>query len=53
MHRTQMKGVLVDGGYRGNMVTFKGLKSHLVYRPKPHDSPLWKLPKRLSIVPYL
>lgn len=26
---------------------------HLVYRPKPHDSPLWKLPKRLSIVSYL
>lgn len=27
MHRTQMKGVLVDGGYGGSVVTFKGLKS--------------------------
>lgn len=34
MHRTQMKGVLVDGGYRGNMMTFNILRLLLgLYTP--------------------
>lgn len=31
MHRTQMKGVLVDGGYRGNMMSSNILKT-ILYR---------------------
>lgn len=31
MHRTQMKGVLVDGGYTGNMMIFNILKT-ILYR---------------------